>query len=143
MMAGIRGKNTKPEIVIRKMLFANGYRFRINKKIGNTRPDIVLPKWKLCIFVHGCFWHRHEGCKYSTVPKSNRKFWLEKFKQNTLRDIRNYTELQKTGWRVLVIWECETRKSYELSRILNTTLSCMSHETPKSRSLDNQRSPNI
>ena len=122
MMAGIRGKNTKPEIIVRKMLFANGYRFRINKKIGNARPDIVLPKWKLCIFVHGCFWHRHEGCKYSAIPKSNQKFWHAKFKQNRLRDSRNHAELKEAGWHVLVIWECETRKPGELPAILSKAL---------------------
>lgn len=122
MMAGIRGKNTKPEIIIRKMLFANGYRFRINKKIGNARPDIVLPKWNLCIFVHGCFWHRHDGCKYSANPKSNKKFWHAKFKQNRLRDSRNHAELKEAGWRILVIWECETRKPVELPAILSKAL---------------------
>ena len=122
MMAGIRGKNTKPEIIVRKMLFANGYRFRINKKIGNARPDIVLPKWNLCIFVHGCFWHRHDGCKYSTNPKSNQTFWHAKFKQNRLRDSRNHAELKEAGWRVLVIWECETRKPLELPAILSKAL---------------------
>ena len=122
MMAGIRGKNTKPEIIIRKMLFANGYRFRINKKIGNARPDIVLPKWNLCIFVHGCFWHRHDGCKYSANPKSNQKFWRAKFKQNRLRDSRNHAELKEAGWRILVIWECETRKPVELPAILSKAL---------------------
>lgn len=122
MMAGIRGKNTKPEIIVRKILFANGFRYRINKKIGNARPDIVLPKWNLCIFVHGCFWHRHDGCKYSTIPKSNQKFWQAKFKQNRLRDCRNHVELKKAGWRVLVIWECETRKPVELPRILSKAL---------------------
>ena len=122
MMAGIRGKNTKPEIIVRKMLFANGYRFRINKKIGNARPDIILPKWNLCIFVHGCFWHRHEGCKFATTPKSNQKFWHAKFKQNRLRDSRNHAELKEAGWRVLVIWECETRKPVELPAILSKAL---------------------
>ena len=109
MMAGIRGKNTKPEILVRKMLFANGYRFRINKKIGRAKPDIVLPKWNLCIFVHGCFWHRHEGCKFATTPKSNRYFWLNKLSKNRARDYQNYEELNSKGWKIGIVWECALR----------------------------------
>ena len=115
MMAGIRGKNTKPEIIVRKMLFANGYRFRINKKIGRAKPDIVLPKWNLCIFVHGCFWHRHEGCKFATTPKSNRYFWSNKLSKNRARDYRNYEELNAKGWQIGVVWECALRKNSNLS----------------------------
>ena len=114
MMAGIRGKNTKPEIIVRKMLFANGYRFRINKKIGNTRPDIVLPKWNLCIFVHGCFWHRHQGCKLTYTPKTNVEFWTNKFQGNIARDKQNYSSLINANWRVGIIWEC-TIRSEDLS----------------------------
>ena len=114
MMAGIRGKNTKPEIIVRKMLFANGYRFRINKKIGKARPDIVLPKWNLCIFVHGCFWHRHEGCKLTYIPKTNAEFWANKFQGNIARDQQNYAALINANWRVGIIWECNIR-SEELS----------------------------
>ena len=106
MMAGISGKNTKPEIVVRKMLFANGYRFRINKKIGNARPDLVLPKWNLCIFVHGCFWHRHSNCKFAVTPKTNSDFWSKKLDDNVLRDSRNLDELQLAGWVVGIVWEC-------------------------------------
>jgi DNA mismatch endonuclease (patch repair protein) len=111
MMAGIRGKNTKPEIVVRKMLFANGYRFRINKKIGNARPDIVLPKWNLCIFIHGCFWHRHQGCKLATTPKTNVEFWANKFQGNIARDQQNYTSLIDANWRIGIIWECKIRSA--------------------------------
>ena len=109
MMAGIRGKNTKPEIIVRRLLFAHGYRFRINKRIGSTRPDIVLPKWNLCIFVHGCFWHRHEGCKFTTVPKSNTEFWENKFAENKKRDIANVQYLRELGWKVGIIWECSVK----------------------------------
>ena len=109
MMAGIRGKNTKPEIIVRKMLFANGYRFRINKKIGKAKPDIVLPKWNLCIFVHGCFWHRHEGCKLASNPKSNSEFWEKKFTANRNRDEKAIATLRGDGWRVGIIWECTIR----------------------------------
>lgn len=124
MMAGIRGKNTKPEIIVRKMLFANGYRFRINKKIGNARPDIILPKWNLCIFVHGCFWHRHEGCRYATFPKSNQQFWSEKFLKNQFRDKNNRLELTRDGWRVGVIWECAIRNKKLSANELAKLVEC-------------------
>ena len=120
MMAGIRGKNTKPEIVVRKMLFANGYRFRINKRIGNVRPDIILPKWSLCIFVHGCFWHQHPDCKLASRPKTNTEFWDKKFADNTQRDMRNLEDLTNLGWEVEVIWECETKDKIRLASRLKS-----------------------
>lgn len=120
MMAGIRGKNTKPEIVVRKMLFANGYRFRINKRIGNVRPDIILPKWSLCIFVHGCFWHQHPDCKLASRPKTNTEFWDKKFADNTQRDMRNLENLTNLGWKVEVIWECETKDKIRLASRLKS-----------------------
>ena len=120
MMAGIRGKNTKPEIVVRKMLFANGYRFRINKRIGNARPDIVLPRWHLCIFVHGCFWHQHPDCKHASKPKSNKDFWNKKFAVNHERDLRNIKYLTNLGWKVEVVWECETKDRSNLASRLKS-----------------------
>ena len=120
MMAGIRGKNTKPELVVRKMLFANGYRFRVNKRIGNVRPDIILPKWSLCIFVHGCFWHQHPDCKLASRPKTNTEFWDKKFADNTQRDMRNLEDLTNLGWEVEVIWECETKDKIRLASRLNS-----------------------
>lgn len=120
MMAGIRGKNTKPEIVVRKMLFANGYRFRITKRIGNVRPDIILPKWSLCIFVHGCFWHQHPDCKLASRPKTNTEFWDKKFADNTQRDMRNLENLTNLGWKVEVIWECETKDKIRLASRLKS-----------------------
>ena len=120
MMAGIRGKNTKPEIVVRKMLFANGYRFRINKRIGNVRPDIILPKWSLCIFVHGCFWHQHPDCKLASRPKTNTEFWDKKFADNAQRDMRNLEDLTNLGWEVEVIWECETKDKIRLASRLKS-----------------------
>ena len=120
MMAGIRGKNTKPEIVVRKMLFANGYRFRINKRIGNVRPDIILPKWGLCIFVHGCFWHQHPDCKLASRPKTNTEFWDKKFADNTKRDMRNLENLTNLGWKVEVLWECETKDKIGLASRLKS-----------------------
>ena len=117
-MAGIKGKNTKPEIIVRKILFSKGYRFRINKKIGNSKPDIIIPKLNLCIFVHGCFWHQHQGCKYSTVPKSNKSFWKNKFQDTLKRDKRNLEELEQNGWHTEVIWECQTKNNDLISLII-------------------------
>ena len=117
MMAGIRSSNTKPEIIIRKVLHLSGFRFRLHKKIEGIRPDIVLPKWNTCIFVHGCYWHRHEGCRLASIPKSNVAFWREKFDQNVARDLRNINQLEAVGWKVGVIWECTTRSGLALNSI--------------------------
>ena len=107
-MSRIRNKNTKPEIIVRKILHSMGYRFRLFRKDLPGRPDIVLPKYRTVIFVHGCYWHRHQGCKYAYTPKSNVEFWLKKFTDNTERDHNNHTELSRLGWQVGVIWECQT-----------------------------------
>lgn len=106
MMSGIRAKDTKPEIIIRKLLHREGFRFRLHLRKMPGNPDIVLPKHKLCIFVHGCFWHHHQGCKYAYLPKTRRKFWESKFRENMLRDRVNQSKLISSGWRVMVIWEC-------------------------------------
>lgn len=111
MMAGIRDKNTKPEILVRKHLHSLGFRFRLHRRIGKTRPDLVLSRWKTCIFVHGCYWHRHEGCKLASEPKSNISFWQNKFGQNIERDRKNIAELEALGWSVGIIWECSVRSS--------------------------------
>lgn len=108
MMSGIRGRDTKPEMVVRKYLHAAGLRFRLAPKNLSGKPDIVLPKYRTVVFVHGCFWHRHERCRYATTPATNVDFWLNKFKANIARDKRTYDLLTEAGWRVLVIWECET-----------------------------------
>ncbi len=108
-MAAVKSRDTKPELAIRKLLFSLGYRFRLQRRDLPGRPDIVLPKYKLAIFVNGCFWHRHEGCKIATEPKSNTDFWQAKFKSNVARDQRNYAALREMGWQVLVIWECEVK----------------------------------
>ncbi len=108
MMAGIKGKNTKPEIKIRKGLFNFGFRYRLHDKVLPGKPDIVLPKYKAIVFVHGCFWHRHM-CRLFKWPKSNTDFWQEKLNGNVLRDNKHYYELIKQGWRVLVIWECAVK----------------------------------
>jgi DNA mismatch endonuclease (patch repair protein) len=109
MMAKIGGKNTKPEMTIRRALHARGFRFRLHVASMPGRPDIVLPKYRAVILVHGCFWHRHSGCRYSTTPATRPEFWLEKFQQNVKRDQRTLNELRALGWRVATAWECDIR----------------------------------
>ncbi|MFZ4858840.1 MAG: very short patch repair endonuclease [Desulfuromonadaceae bacterium] len=109
-MSRIRGKDTKPEITVRKMLHAAGFRFRLHVKDLPGKPDIVLPKWKAVIFVHGCFWHRHEGCRDTTTPKTRTEWWLEKFARNVANDIEKRAALVAAGWKVIVVWECELTK---------------------------------
>ncbi|MFW2831556.1 very short patch repair endonuclease [Sphingomonas sp. ID0503] len=106
-MSRIRSKDTSPELALRKALHALGLRFRIHDKRLPGKPDIVLPRFKAVVLVHGCFWHRHGGCKVATTPKSNTPFWQEKFDRNVERDRRNVAALEGLGWRVLVAWECE------------------------------------
>lgn len=113
IMSRIRNKDTRPEIAVRSLLHRLGYRFRLHRKSLQGCPDIVLPKYRAVVFVHGCFWHQHAGCPYSHVPKSNRTYWLPKLDRNSARDREANTKLKECGWRVLVIWECET-KSKEL-----------------------------
>ena len=108
-MAAIKSKNTKPEIAVRKMLHALGYRFRLHRKDLPGSPDIVLPKYKTVIFVHGCFWHRHENCKYASTPKTRKEFWENKFKSNVKRDEEIQQKIKKIDWRSIIIWECETK----------------------------------
>jgi DNA mismatch endonuclease (patch repair protein) len=109
MMAGIRGKNTRPELVVRKVAHSLGYRFRIHRKDLPGRPDLVFPGLRKAIQVHGCFWHRHPGCRYAYSPKSNLHFWDTKFSATILRDQTKQSELELLGWEVLVVWECETK----------------------------------
>ena len=116
-MSRIRGKDTKPEVAVRKALHAEGFRFRLHVKDLPGKPDIVLPKWRTVIFVHGCFWHRHEGCRDSTTPKTRTDWWQEKFARNMENDARKCEELEKLGWRVLVVWECEIDKVNFLEKI--------------------------
>ena len=122
MMSGIRGRDTKPELVVRKYLHAHGLRYRIAPKNLLGKPDIVLPKYWAAVFVHGCFWHRHEGCKFSAVPTTNPGFWQKKFEENVARDRRTQALLEQAGWRVFVIWECEltARKLAMLKRRISS-----------------------
>lgn len=108
MMSGIRGKNTKPELLIRKHLHRRGFRYRLHEKSVSGRPDLYLPKYNAAIFVNGCFWHFH-GCRYSVMPKSNTLFWREKLEKNVIRDRANFQKLLDTNIRVLVVWECALR----------------------------------
>ena len=108
-MSKIRGIDTKPEVMVRKYLFSKGFRFRINDKRYPGHPDIVLPKYKTCVFINGCFWHAHEGCKYFVWPKSNSEFWKKKINGNAERDKRTHTDLISLGWIVIVVWECELK----------------------------------
>ncbi|MDX2261284.1 MAG: DNA mismatch endonuclease Vsr [Gemmatimonadales bacterium] len=108
MMAGIRGKNTNPERIVRSHLHRAGFRFRLHPVDLPGRPDIVLPRWGVVILVHGCFWHRHHGCRYAATPKTNREFWVSKFRANVARDASNIAALRRLGWRVIVVWECRT-----------------------------------
>ena len=109
MMAGIRGRDTAPERAVRRVAHRMGLRFRLHRKDLPGRPDLVFPKRRLVVLVHGCFWHRHQGCKYAYAPKSRVSFWTEKFATTIARDQRQEAALRALGWRVLVIWECETR----------------------------------
>ena len=104
-MSRIKGKDTAPEMLFRRWLWANGYRYRLHRKDLAGRPDLVLPRYKAAIFVHGCFWHRH-GCRATTTPASRQLFWTTKFQENVNRDKRNIEDLLNNGWRVMVIWEC-------------------------------------
>lgn len=110
MMSGIQGKNTKPELLVRKYLHGRGLRFRLHTKELPGRPDLVFPKFKAVVFVHGCFWHRHSGCKYATTPSSRVHFWTNKLSANVARDSYQIAALGRLGWHVLVIWECELRE---------------------------------
>lgn len=108
-MSHIPSKNTKPEEIVRKYLFSKGFRYRKNDSSLPGKPDIVLPKYKTVIFINGCFWHAHQGCKWFVLPKSNIEFWNKKFRYNAERDQIHYEKLRDLGWRVIVIWECELR----------------------------------
>lgn len=120
-MSRIRGKDTKPEMLVRKFLFSKGFRFRVNDKRLPGKPDIVLPKYKTVIFVHGCFWHGHEGCRYFVVPKTRTEWWLEKIGKNKANDVKKATALKEEGWRVFEIWECRLKDNpeKELQLLLN------------------------
>jgi DNA mismatch endonuclease (patch repair protein) len=111
MMAGIRGMDTKPEMLVRRALHAQGFRYRLHDRRLPGSPDIVLPRYRAVIFVHGCFWHRHEECRFSTTPSTRPEFWQHKFNSNVERDRRNVEALTSKGWRVAIVWECALRST--------------------------------
>ena len=122
-MSAIKSKNTKPEIIVRKLLHSKGYRFRLHKKDLPGSPDIVLPKYKTVIFVHGCFWHRHQNCKYASNPKTRREFWEKKFKENIERDKKTQEKLKNLGWKTKIVWECEIKKQDKLIKKIEDFLN--------------------
>jgi|TARA_B100001964_G_scaffold77121_1_gene87346 DNA mismatch endonuclease (patch repair protein) len=122
-MSAIRSKNTNPETVVRSLLFALGYRYRLHKKDLPGKPDIILKKHNTVIFVHGCFWHQHKECKRANIPKSNKKYWIPKLERNVERDKINKRELNRLGWNVITIWECETKDSGKITAELKKKLN--------------------
>ena len=133
MMSNIGGSNTKPELIVRSMLHRMGLRFRVQKRMHGCKPDITLAKHRTVVLVHGCFWHRHSDCKYAYTPKSRTDFWSKKFKQNIARDKKNERELKKAGWRVVVVWECETRNINKLKTRLKRLFSEHVRKIPGSK----------
>ena len=126
-MSQIKGKDTKPEILVRKLLFASGFRYKLHDKKLPGKPDIILPKYKAVIFVNGCFWHGHHNCKYFVVPKTRTDFWLKKIEGNKQRDLANISKLENEGWNVFSIFECELKGDR-----LNDTLSKLIENIKKS-----------
>ncbi len=122
-MSRIKGKDTKPEMVVRSLLHKMGYRFRLHRKDLPGCPDIVFPKYKSVLFIHGCYWHRHKGCKYAYDPKSRIDFWEKKFQGNVERDRKQQRELKKLGWKVIVIWECQIKDVKYLTDMIEKNFS--------------------
>ena len=120
-MSRIRNKDTKIEVIVRKYLFSKGYRFRKNDKRYPGKPDVVLPKYHTAIFVNGCFWHQHPGCKNATMPKSNTEFWKQKLGRNVANDLRNVERLSEMGWNVITLWECDLERDFEacMEKLIN------------------------
>ncbi len=122
IMRAVKRAHTAPEIIVRQMLHALGLRFRLQRRDLPGSPDIVMPRFHTAIFVHGCFWHRHPGCRYATTPKIRQEYWVPKFMANVERDARKESQLRELGWKVLIIWECETRDRGELMTRLRQEL---------------------
>lgn len=121
-MSRIRNRDTRPEKLVRSLLHRMGFRFRLHRKDLPGKPDIILPRHHAVVMVHGCYWHRHPGCHFAYTPKSNQEFWVNKFRDNINRDLRQQQELTALGWRVLTVWECETRDPETLSERLRREL---------------------
>ena len=120
-MSKIKGKDTKPEMLVRKFLHANGFRYRLHVKDLPGKPDIVLPKYKTVILIHGCFWHMHKECKYFVVPKSRTDWWMEKLNRNVENDLKSVKALKKLGWKIIFIWECSLKTS-KIDKTLSSLL---------------------
>ena len=140
-MAAIHGKDTKPEMAVRRFLWRLGYRYRLNHPRLPGKPDIVMRKYRTCIFVNGCFWHGHEGCQYYTIPKTNTEFWVNKVQRNKKRDLKVQHDLAAMGWHSITIWECELKPkvqentleslAYTLNRIFLQDHSIKRYEVPE------------
>lgn len=133
IMSRITGKNTKPEIVVRKIVHSLGFRFALHRRDLPGTPDLVLPRYRKVIFVHGCFWHGHARCRRATLPSTNKKFWHEKIGGNKLRDTSAKRRLQQTGWEVLVVWQCEIAKREKLIKRLESFLRLKSKQRTQNR----------
>ncbi|MGD9211439.1 MAG: very short patch repair endonuclease [Desulfobacteraceae bacterium] len=127
-MSRVGGKNTKPEVIVRSLLHGMGYRFRLHRKDLPGKPDIILPKYKKIIFIHGCFWHGHENCSRSKRPATNESFWNEKLDKNIARDKLNISNLREAGWDVLIVWTCEVKDLDKLKNKLLIFLENTPHE---------------
>ena len=140
LMSRIRGKDTKPEVAVRRAAHALGYRFRLHRRDLPGSPDLVFPRLRKVIFVHGCFWHRHRGCRYAYVPKSNPQFWATKFQSNVRRDEIALKRLRELGWKTLVIWECELSDASVLSSRLASFLGDQAQNNKQKDGHDGRRS---
>lgn len=128
IMSKIGGKDTKPEIIVRKYLFSKGFRYRINDKRYPGKPDIVLPKYRTVVFIHGCFWHGHENCKASKLPETNSDFWKKKISDNVDRDRKNIKELRNSGWNVIVVWLCDVKSKSNREKRLQLLIEEITRE---------------
>jgi DNA mismatch endonuclease, patch repair protein len=140
-MAQIKGRDTGPELRVRRALHAAGFRFRLQRRDLPGRPDLVLPRWRTAIFVHGCFWHRHAGCRNAAVPKSRVAYWRAKFDANTARDARSVGLLVAQGWTVIVIWECETDEAARIVGIVRDRLPSAAYGPDRRRPRTSSATP--
>ena len=139
LMSRVGGKNTAPELIVRRTAHVLGLRFRLHRRDLPGTPDLVFPKWHTVIFVHGCFWHRHVGCAKASKPKTRSNYWAEKFRQNVRRDKKNEASLRKAGWSVLTIWECETKRPEVLTAKLVTGFGLSRRHSGQKRSTSKRR----
>ena len=139
-MSHIRSTNTKPEEIVRKYLFSKGFRYRKNDKRYPGKPDIVLPKYRTLIYVNGCFWHQHSGCKYAAIPKSNQDYWLPKLARNAKRDEKVHREAVEAGWNVIVLWECAVKGKNSIQSLDSLEKSILTRPvTPSIHSISAER----